>query len=82
MPATFIGVRHHSHRPLAELGPMAAEILLAMLARAGLDVPSATELVRFEDSDHAPVPVPIERHERPPVVALGARSGLGSRRWR
>ena len=39
-----LGRRQHRNRPLEELGPMAAEVLLAALSRAGVAVPESVEL--------------------------------------
>jgi glucosyl-3-phosphoglycerate synthase len=63
-----LGRRVHRNRPIHELGPMATEVLLAALSRAGVDVPSEVRLAI------PGVPVrEVAMAERPPLadVAYG-----------
>jgi glucosyl-3-phosphoglycerate synthase len=69
MAQVDLGVRRHRHRPLAELGPQALGVLMAVLDRAGVDVPAAAELVRF-GAGHASETVVVSAAERPPLVRL------------
>jgi glucosyl-3-phosphoglycerate synthase len=64
-----LGVRRHRHRPLDELGPQALGVLMAVLRRSGLDVPSRAELVRF-DSAHDRHTVAVSCVDRPPLDTL------------
>lgn len=61
-----LGQRVHRNRPLEELGPMAAVVLMAGLHRAGLDVPAEVVL---DQPDAGPVPVRLA--ERRPLAELG-----------
>jgi glucosyl-3-phosphoglycerate synthase len=67
-----LGVREHRNRPTDELAPMAMEVMLTGLRRAGMgraDLPST--LVRF-DEHHEKVLVPVEARERPPMITIPA----------
>lgn len=64
-----LGVRRHRHRPLAELGPQALGVLMAVLDRSGVDVPTAAELVRF-GAGHVSETVVVSAAERPPLAPL------------
>jgi glucosyl-3-phosphoglycerate synthase len=67
-----LAVREHRNRPVDELAPMAMEVMLTVLRRAGLsraDLPST--LVRFDDN-HEQVLVPVEARERPPMITVPA----------
>jgi glucosyl-3-phosphoglycerate synthase len=67
-----LGVRHHRNRPLGDLAPQAMEILLTGLRRAGVGRSDlASTLVRFDDS-HREVLVPVEVHERPPMITVAS----------
>jgi len=59
-------VRVHRNRPLDDLGPMAAVILLTALQRAGIDAPDAVEL-RPPDGP----PVTVRFGERAPLRPPG-----------
>jgi glucosyl-3-phosphoglycerate synthase len=66
-----LGMRKHRNRPLDELGPMATQILMTALKRAGLDdVPDRVELDRID----LPI-VPVTWSERPPLVSVPAYAG-------
>ncbi len=60
-----LGVRIHRNRTLDELSPQALSILQAVLGRAGLDVPTASMLVR-----PGLEPLLVELVERPPLVGV------------
>jgi glucosyl-3-phosphoglycerate synthase len=65
-----LGVREHRNRPLDQLGRQAMEVLLTGLRRAGVaQAELATHLARF-DADSAPVLVPVETRERPPMQSI------------
>ena len=67
-----LGVREHRNRPTEQLAPMAMEVMLTALRRAGVgraDLP--TTLVRF-DEQHEKVLVPVEARERPPMITIPA----------
>lgn len=67
-----LAVREHRNRPIDELSPMAMEVMLTGLRRAGValgDLP--TTLVRF-DEHHGKVLVPVESRERPPMITIPA----------
>ncbi len=65
-----LGVRRHRHRPLGELGPQATAVLMAVLDRSGVDVPTTAELVRF-GAGHVRQTVMVSAAERPPLALLG-----------
>ncbi|MEX0665874.1 MAG: glucosyl-3-phosphoglycerate synthase [Acidimicrobiia bacterium] len=73
-----LGVREHRNRPIEELAPMAMEVMLTALRRAGVnrgDVPAT--LVRF-DENHERTLLPVEARERPPIISIPAyRTKLG-----
>lgn len=60
-----LGDRHHRHRSLDQLGPMAVAVLHAALSRAGIDVPADVPLMRPE----CPV-TEVRSAELPPVAEL------------
>jgi glucosyl-3-phosphoglycerate synthase len=68
-----LGVREHRNRTLEELGPQATAILVTALRRAGLSTDRAPshDLVRF-DASGAPLTVPVEVRERPPIITVPA----------
>jgi glucosyl-3-phosphoglycerate synthase len=61
-----LGQRLHRNRPLAELGPMAAIVLMTALQRAGIDQVPADMVL--DQPDHRPVPVRYA--ERPPLITV------------
>jgi glucosyl-3-phosphoglycerate synthase len=61
-----LGRRAHRNRPLHELGPMATEVLMAALSRAGVDVPSSVQL------DAPGSPAVVVHAERPPLLEVPA----------
>jgi len=67
-----LGQRVHRNRPLSELGPQALAVLQAVLARAGVAVPSlpprSATLVRPRAE-----PVRVEHRELPPLSAVVGR---------
>ena len=56
-------MRHHRNRSLADLAPTSLAVIEAILDRAGIDVDTATTLLR---PGHEPVTVSVE--ERPALV--------------
>lgn len=74
-----LGVRRHRHRSLAELGPMARQVLEAVLARAVPGAPGRADapLVQFAqvDGHWTPRPVPVVPGDRPPMAGLRAARG-------
>ena len=67
-----LGVRVHRNRSLDDLGVQAMAILVTALRRAGLTHPTvAAELRRF-DAELRPEHVPVEVHDRPPMLSLPA----------
>lgn len=60
-----LGIRHHRHRPLAELGPQAVAVSQAILDRAGVRPPAAALLAR-----PGLPPLELRFDERPPLVEL------------
>jgi glucosyl-3-phosphoglycerate synthase len=67
-----LGVREHRNRPTDELAPMAMEVMLIALRRAGVGRAALpTTLVRF-DEHHEKVLVPVEARERPPMLTIPA----------
>lgn len=57
-----LGVRVHRNRPLSDLGPMATQILLMALHRAGVDAPASAQLRTPERGE-----VTVSFGERPPL---------------
>jgi len=77
MAQVDLGVRHHRNRPLEELAPQAAEVLQAVLRRAGSGLAQRpATLVR---PNHEPVE--IDGAERPPLVEVPSYRPLSSGRW-
>lgn len=58
-----LGVRTHRNRPIEELGPMAAAVLMAALHRAGIDVPADIALDRPDEG-----PADVLHVELPPLA--------------
>jgi glucosyl-3-phosphoglycerate synthase len=61
-----LGRRVHRNRPLADLGPMAAIVLMTALQRAGIDEVPADMVLDQPDRR----PVPVRYAERPPLVTV------------
>ena len=61
-----LGHRSHRNRPIAELGPMATEVLLAALFRASVEAPP---VVRLEVPGSTVV---VEHAERPPLLEVAS----------
>jgi len=63
-----LGVRHHRHRPLAELAVQAAEVSATVLLRAGVEVPtpSGGRVLRRPNGDV----VVLNLGERPAIASL------------
>ena len=59
-----LGRRAHRNRPLAELGPMATEVLMAALLRSGVAVPPTVQL------EPPGTQVVVTHRERPPLVEV------------
>jgi glucosyl-3-phosphoglycerate synthase len=67
-----LGVREHRNRPLDELSPQAMAVLVTCLRRAGVETDRlGSSLVRYDD-DHESLLVPVEVHERPPMLDVPA----------
>jgi glucosyl-3-phosphoglycerate synthase len=71
-----LGRRAHRNRPLAELGPMATEVLLAALLRAGVPVASTVRL------ELPAAPAVVTHRERPPLVEVPSYLARRARRPR
>ena len=61
-----LGVRHHRHRTLDELGPQSLAVLHTALQRAG--VTETADVVRLVSPGHPATEVPVG--QRPPLVEL------------
>lgn len=64
-----LGRRFHRNRPIHELGPMATEVLMAALSRAGVDVPDHVRLAIPGFPEHT-----VAMAERPPLADVLSRS--------
>ena len=68
MAQVDLGVRHHRHRSLDDLGPQALAVLHAALRRAGVAGMDDADLVRLVSPGRPPAEVGVG--ERPPLVQV------------
>lgn len=72
----------HRHRPIHKLGPMATEVLLAALSRAGVPIPrsvqlNAPERLALVISAGRPSLIEVEQYLRRPSGRLGSSTDPG-----
>lgn len=67
-----LGRRAHSHQSLLDLGPMAAQVMAAVLSRSGLPVDTDSLLRQFPGAADRAVARRIDLAERPPAREVAA----------
>jgi len=68
-----LGRRAHSHQSLHDLGPMAVQVMAAVLSRSGRDVDASALLRQFRPgAADRPTPLEVDLTERPPALEVTA----------